>query len=388
MKHKILGLLIGGLTLAATTSSAFAASVSVEIEGQTVQSSPTTVTTPGHVTKPGGVDCDGTTIVGALEAFTGGDWAGSAYTVDTIKGESHPFGPGGSWSFYLNGRFVNDSGCAAAVKDGDKVVFFWSGAFADAGYGEPVLLDAPAALVPGRATAVTVTETSTYFGPTGFDPGVTTITPSAGASVAGGTATATSGADGTAQVTVAPGPYTLLATKGNRAPARISGCATTGSDGFCGSTAAGGTTIAPAPPCVTRGDDGLCGSPDKRAANAAFTALPEGKKYKKGKGPRQLAGRVADEPSGIADVRIRITRTNARACSTFDGRTERFVAMKKCGATHGRWFSVGAKSDFTYLLPSRLGPGRFVLDLQVVDKAGNKTAALARGTSRVVFTVA
>jgi hypothetical protein len=62
--------------------------------------------------------------------------------------------------------------------------------------------------------------------------------------------------------------------------------------------------------------------------------------------------------------------------------------MKKCGATHGTWFSVGDKADFAYLLPSKLGAGRYVLDLQVVDKAGNKTAGLARGTTRVVFTVA
>ena len=391
MKHKILGLLVGGLTLVATTGAAHAASVSVEIEGQALQSAPVTVSTPAHVTKPGGIDCDGTTIVGALEAATAGDWAGSMYTVDVIKGEAHPFGPGGSWSFYLNGHFVNDPGCTAAVKDGDKLVFFWSGAYASAGYEEPVLLDAPATLVPGQAAGVTVRETSTYFGPTGFDPGVTTITPSSGATVAGGSVAATTGADGTAQVTVPGGPYTLVATKGNRAPARIAGCATTGSDGFCGTTKSATpttTTVTPGAPCVTRGDDGLCGSPDKRAANGAFTSVSEGKKYKKGQGPRELKGHIADEPAGLADVRVRLTRNDGGRCARYDGKQERFVALKKCGAAGGTYFSVGPKQDFSYLLPSKLGRGRYVMDLQVVDNAGNKTAALARGTSRVVFTVA
>jgi hypothetical protein len=387
MKHKILGLLVGGLTLVATTGSAHAASVSFEIEGQSVQSAPVTVTTPAHVTKPGGFDCDGTTIVGALEAATAGDWASGPYTVDVIKGEAHPFGPGGSWSFYVNGRFVNDPACTAAVKDNDKVLAFWSRAYASAGYDEPVLLDAPATLIPGQATAVTVRESSSYFGPTGFDPGVTTITPSSGATVSGGSAPATTGADGTAQVTVPGGPYTLVATKDNRAPARIAGCATTGSDGFCGTTATA-PAVTPAAPCVTRGDDGLCGSPDKRAANGAFTSVTEGKKYKKGQGPRELKGHVADDPAGLADVRVRLTRNDGGRCARYDGKQERFVALKKCGAAGGTYFSVGPKQDFSYLLPSKLGRGRYVLDLRVVDQAGNTTAALARGTSRVVFTVA
>jgi hypothetical protein len=395
MKQKSLGLLLGGLAFALTSASpALAAKVSVEIEGQTVISAPATVTTPAHVTKSGGVDCDGATIIGALEAATGGDWAGGPYTVDVIKGEAHPFGPGGSWSFYLNGAFVNEAGCTAAVKDGDKLVFFWSGAYASAGYDEPVLLDAPATAVPGTPFAVKVSETSTYFGPTGFDPGVTTVTPSAGASVAGGKAAATTGADGAAQVTVAGGPYTLVATKGNRAPARIAGCATNGRDGFCGTTAAGpgvtpNATPQPQPgPCVTNGQDGFCGSPDKVVANAAITAVTEGKKYKKGAGPRELSGKVAADGSGLADVRLRLTRNDRGACSTYDGKTEKFKAMKKCGATRGVWFSVGDKAAFTYLLPSKLGRGRYVLDVQVVDKAGNTTRQLARGTSRVVFTVA
>lgn len=390
MKKKILGLLVGGLTLAATASPAMAAKVSVEISGQSVVKAPTLVDTAASVSKGGGASCSGALPATALETAVAGDWDGPAFGVTRIQGEAHPFVSGGSsWAVYVNGQFINDTACDHPLADGDKVLFWWSNAFATEGYDEPVLLDAPATVVPGKAFTVTVKETATSFDPDTF-AGTTAITPSSGASVAGGTAAATTGADGSAQVTVATGgPYTLVATKGNRAPARISGCATTGSDGFCGTTAKPGTPpIGPPLPCVTSGSDGFCGSPDKVVANAAITAVAEGKKYKKGAGPRELSGKVANDGSGVADVRLRLTRTDGRKCATYDGKTEKFKALKKCGASHGAWFSVGAKQEFTYLLPSKLGRGRYVLDVEVTDKAGNTTKSLARGSSRVVFFVA
>jgi hypothetical protein len=397
MKHKILGLLVGGLALAATASPAMAASVSVEIEGQSKILAPTTVTTPASVNKDGTNTCDGDTAIGALDVATGGNWSGSysfgSYTVETLLGEAHPFGSGGYWTFYVNGNYANDGACGIHVQNGDKVLFYaGDDPFADGqgGFDEPVLLDAPATAVPGVAFTAKVSEATTDFN---VFPSPTAIAAAAGASVAGGTAAATTGADGKAQVTVPGGPYTLVASKGNRAPARISGCATTGSDGLCGTTAKPGsptpkTPAGPPAPCVTNGSDGFCGSPDKVVANAAITAVTEGKKYKKGAGPRELSGKVANDGSGVADVRLRLTRNDGGACATYDGKTEKFKALKKCGAAHGAWFSVGAKQDFTYLLPSKLGRGRYVLDVEVTDKAGNTTKSLARGTSRVVFFVA
>jgi hypothetical protein len=392
MTHKLLGLLVGGLTLATTASPAFAVKVSIEIEGQTVVKPPTVVDTAAAVAKAGGASCSGAVPATALETAVGGDWDGPSYGVTRILAESHPFVSGGSsWAVYVNGRFINDTVCDHALADGDKVLFWWSDAFATEGYDEPLQLAATATATPGTPFTVTAGEATTTFDSVTF-AGTTTIAPSAGATVAGGTASATTGADGKASVTVAGGPYTLVVTKGKRAPARVTGCATTGSDGFCGTTAAGGP--APAPPaatpatCVTTGSDGFCGSPDKVAASAALTAVAEGKTYKKGSGPRQLAGKVADDGSGIADVRLRLTRNDKGDCATYDGKTEKFKAIKKCGATHGLWFSVGAKQDFSYLLPSKLTRGRYVLDVQVVDQAGNTTKSLARGTSRVVFVVA
>jgi hypothetical protein len=398
MMKKILGLLVGGLVLAVTASPVMAAKVSVEIEGQTLVKAPVLVTTAASVSKAGGASCAGAFPANALESAVGGDWDGPAYGITRIQGETHPFVSGGSsWAVYVNGQFINDTACDHPLTDNDKILFWWSDAFATEGYDEPVLLDAPVTAVPGQPFTVKVTETTTTFDPNTF-AGTTAITPSAGASVAGATATAATGADGAAQVTVPGGPYTLVATKANRAPARIVGCATTGSDGFCGTTppscAVGGggscgtPPSGPPAPCVTTGTDGFCGSPDKVVANAAITAISEGKKYKKGDGPRELSGKVADDGSGLADVRLRLTRNDKGACATYDAKTEKLKAIKKCGATHGLWFSVGAKQDFTYLLPSKLGRGRYVLDVEVVDKTGNTTKSLARGSSRVVFFVA
>jgi hypothetical protein len=391
MNKKILGLLVGGLTLGLGASGASAATVSVEIEGQTVIKAPAVVTTAASVSKPGGASCSGAVPATALEAATGGDWDGPSFGVTRILAESHPFVSGGSsWAVYVNGKFFNDTACDHPLADGDKVLFFWSDAFASEGYDEPVLLDAPTTAVPGQAFTVKASNADTTFDPDTF-AGTTTLTPSSGTTVTGGTAAVTTGADGSARVTVAGGPYTLIAKNANRAPARIVGCATNGADGFCGTTAKpGATPPAQTPPaaCVTNGHDGFCGTADKVAANAAITAISEGKKYKKGAGPRQLAGKVAADGSGLSDVRLRLTRNDGGQCATYDGKTEKFKTLKKCGATHGVWFSVGANADFTYLLPSKLGRGRYVLDVQVVDKAGNTTAALARGTSRVVFTVA
>jgi hypothetical protein len=392
MKQKILGLLVGGLALAgATAGTATAATVSVEIEGQSVVQAPTTVQTAASVAKPGGASCSGAVPATALETAVGGDWDGPEFGVTRIKGESHPFASGASsWAVYVNGRFFDDTACTHPLADGDKVLFWWSDAYASEGYDEPVFLDAPATAVPGQAITAKVTQADTTFDTDPPYASHTAITAAAGATITGGTAPVTTGADGTARVTVAPGPYTLVVHKDNRAPARIAGCATTGSDGLCGTqvqTGTGGPYL-PAAPCVTNGHDGFCNTKDTVAASATITAIAEGKKYAKGKGPRRLAGKVAADGSGVKDVLLRLTRNDRGKCSTYDAKTEKLKRIKKCGATHGVWFSAGSDASWSYLLPAKLGRGRYVLDVNVVDKAGNRTSKLARGTSRVVFTVA
>ncbi|WP_027007032.1 hypothetical protein [Conexibacter woesei] len=395
MTYKFLGGLIGCLLLLPGTASA--ARVSVEVEGLSVTVPPTVVDTPATVSKGGDTCADGANVLGALDVLTRGDWDGSQYGATRILVEDHPFIPGDAgWVFVVNGRARADYGCTAPVQDGDRILWYASDGFGaykvDKGFDDPVLLDATATAVPGQAFTVTATNTDTSYD-SGGTPTGTAFSPSAGATVSGGAAAATTGADGKAQVTVPGGPYTLVATKDRRAPARIAGCATNGHDGFCGTTASStGTTTTTTPsaaaPCVTNGHDGFCGTSDRTAPSAKITAIAEGRRFAKGKGPRQLGGTVAADGSGVADIQLRLTRNDRGKCSTYDGRTEKFKTIKKCGATHGTWFSAGSNAAWSYLLPSALGRGRYVLDVIAIDKAGNKVASLARGTTRVVFTVA
>jgi hypothetical protein len=86
-------------------------------------------------------------------------------------------------------------------------------------------------------------------------------------------------------------------------------------------------------------------------------------------------------------VQLRLTKRVGTRCFTFSGTELRFVAMKRCGARRGTWFSIGSKADWSYLLPKALGRGRYVLDLKTIDGAGNADTQLARTRNRVVFFV-
>jgi hypothetical protein len=389
MTHKILGLLVGGFLLA-LASPALGASVTVQIEGAGQALAPTVVSTPASVTKDGNAahSCNGTTALGALDAAVAGDWSGpwadfggGTYSPYVIRGENHPF-DAAFWAVWVNNAFQNTGFCQITLHDGDKVLVyaadneFQPGA---GGYDYPVFLTVPPAIEPGVPFTAGVVVSSVTFN-SDYSVGTTHLMPATGAKVTAGGATATTGADGTASLTVPDaGPVTLVATLGNHAPDRTTRCATNGSDGACGTTVKA--------PCVTSGDDGRCGSPDKHAAYGFVTSVKDGQKFAAGKGPRELGGRVDDEPSGIADVRLRLARSGAGSCGAYDAKREAFVAAR-CGAAHARWFSAGTQAGWRYLLPGKLTTGRYVLDVLVVDKAGNKDAALARGRNRVVFTVA
>jgi hypothetical protein len=396
MTHKILGLLVAGLLLGAPASaSAAPATVDLRVEGHTTTLYEGKVTTDvGPFAFTAGADqsehaCDGTGSSGATT--TPSPTRGAALTV---AARTAPFAMAGSWGTYgasiasiagenvqydsatssylveyKNGVAASYGACGDPIQNGDDVVFAWGSG------SDPVLkLVAPATVAPGADARLTVTQEGSGA-------------PVAGAAVGG----QTSAADGTAHVSFTDrGPHVLKATKNGTIRSNTATvCVTDGSDGYCGSTAPG---AAPAPatpaPCTTTGDDGLCGSPDHRAPLGAFAAsLGEGKHFAKGKGPRELTGHVASDPSGIADIRLRVTGNDHGRCTTYDATKELLTRLKRCGAGRGSWFSVGTSQDFRYLLPARLGGGRWVLDLQVVDKAGNRTTP-ARGTSRVVFTVA
>ena len=92
---------------------------------------------------------------------------------------------------------------------------------------------------------------------------------------------------------------------------------------------------------------------------------------------------MASDPSGLLAVKLRLTRRVGKKCSYFSGSRETFRPMR-CG--RGSFFKIGDRADWSYLLPKRLGKGRYVFDAVAIDKAGNRDA-LARGRNRVVFLV-
>jgi hypothetical protein len=369
------------------TAPAAAAPVTVRVEGDSATLVPrvalTTNATP--VNKDGTNSCSGASAAGALEQATGGDWAGvwdpgfSTYSVDAVKGESHPFKSGEYWAIFLNNVPAPAGICGFELQTGDELLLAPEPENGTA-LNPLVLQNVPASVAPGHAFTVKVTHVKTTYPPPNFDP-TTTTEPVAGATVAGGGASATTGADGTAQVTLsARGSSGLRATaSGDIRSATEPVCVTDGSDGACGTTAASS--------CQTAGDDGNCGTKDKRAPRGKIVSIREGQPFGKGKGPRKLSGIVTSDPSGIADVRLRLTRNDRTHCETFDGRSERLVKLSRCGAKRGKWFSAGDREQWSYLLPEKLGPGRYVLDLQVRDKAGNVDTLLQRTRTRVVFTV-
>jgi hypothetical protein len=122
--------------------------------------------------------------------------------------------------------------------------------------------------------------------------------------------------------------------------------------------------------------------PDHSAPLARLLGISDKQIFAKGKGPRTIRA-TAPDASGLAAVKLRLTTRVHGRCFYFSGRRTKFERTR-CGRRF--FFKVGEQQDVSYLLPKRLGPGRYVLDLAAVDRAGNRTA-LARGTTRVVFTV-
>jgi hypothetical protein len=192
----------------------------------------------------------------------------------------------------------------------------------------------------------------------------------------------TTGPDGTAAVTLsARGPATLRASDTDdvrSVPAAV--CVTDGADGSCG------TIIPPAAPVVP------APAPDALPALPSIGVIGEQQAFPAAKAPRELKGTVAADASGVKDVLLSLTRRAGKRCERYDGPTEAWVALTRCGAQNGRFFSIGSSATWSYLLPMALTKARYVLDVRTLDGAGNVTRGASRGDAgsprtRVVFHV-
>jgi hypothetical protein len=335
--------------------------VAVRIEGDAQTLLPRTVvtTTDGPVGKPGQPSCDGTSALGALDRATGGDWAGpyddgfQTYSLETLKGETHAASTSSYWAFWINYSYANAGVCGQPVQQGDDLLFVPECYATGCTPASPLRVSGvPTTVAPGATVTVRVDA----YTPPVFPATQTTVSPAAGALVSfGGNSTATTRADGTADLTfLGAGVRSVRATKaGHVRSATESTCVTNGSDGSCGSRPPG---------------DGVPAVPDRIAPLASFSRLPFGKVFRRKRAPRRLAGSVTPDPSGLKEVRLSIMRRLSGRCWLFDGSSERFK-RRRCGAWHS--FTIGDRADWSYLLPRRLRKGRYAIRAVAVDGAGN-----------------
>jgi hypothetical protein len=363
------------------------ADVTVRVEGSSdtllARSAVHTTTTP--VVKDGNPahSCTGTSVAGALEVGTAGNWSGTwsdglGYSVEVILGESHTFSSDHYWGEFVNGVPGNGA-CADELSAGDEVLFAPEPTDFSATPDNPMYLRAPATAQRGTPFNVTVTEKVTTFDSSPPFASHTVTQPVQGAAVGA----ATTDANGVAAITLDATTGLRATRPGNIRTATETVCVHDGDDGTCGTS----KPDVPVAPCIHNGDDGLCGTPDHKATYGFIKSIREHQRFAKGKGPRELKGTSDPDPSGLKDVQLRLTKRVGTRCFTFSGTKLRFVAMKRCGARRGTWFSIGSKADWSYLLPNALGRGRYVLDLKTIDGAGNADAQLARTRNRVVFFV-
>src|SRR4051794_2649551 len=202
MKHLLRGVIAAVLATSALCASASAATVSVRVEGDTTTLVPlTTVTTqPGQVVKDGNPQhsCDAEHAVGALELATNGDWNGTwfasvnAYSVDTIRGETHNGSNNDFYSFWIDGKMAQNGVCDQTLADGDELLFYPDCFGAGCQSPSPLDVTAPASAQKGAPFNVHVVA---------LDAGGN-ATPASGATVTAGDATATTDANGDAALTV------------------------------------------------------------------------------------------------------------------------------------------------------------------------------------------
>jgi hypothetical protein len=354
--------LVAALVLAAPAGAA-AGNVGVRIEGTTQTLLPRTVvrTTDAPVGKPGQPTCSGTSALGALDRATSGDWAGpydagfQTYSLATLKGETHDAATSSYWAFWINYSYASMGVCGQPVQEGDDLLFVPECFATGCAPASPLRVTGlPATVTTGTPVIVKVVQ----YSPPVYPATETTSAPAAGATLTLPDGTATTGVDGSAQLTFSgSGAKSVQATKpGNVRSVTEFTCVTTGSDGACGTQRPANAVGASQLP------------DDKTAPVASFSRLRNGQVFKRRHAPRKLAGRVTPDPSGLLSVRLSILRQVGHRCWAFDGATERY-RPHRCGGRSS--FRIGDRAEWSYLLPKRLPNGRYTIRAVAIDKRGN-----------------
>ncbi len=395
-----------GLTAAVVLAALAAApahaapTVTIRVEGETKTLLPTTTVTLDSAQVEGVSDeCPGDTVAGALDKGTKGDWDKSPF-VNTIMGETHSFQRDDYWAAWYGGK-LSDAICQQKVQEGDEVILI--GGFYDKDF-RPVqrplaIREAPRTVTAGQPFEVFVTRQEPDFDNGNFGVGSGVARPAVGRTVFGGGASAVTGDNGRATLTIeSAGDFTLqAATGGTQSDRSVPIPITVGPAGEPAPPPpppSSSDTGPLAPPCFTDGTDGRCGTRDLQPPVALITSIEEGDVFARRGGPRELSGTAGilgarglePDGTGILMVKLRLTKRVGARCSTWSPSRERFVP-RECGAANGFWFRIGDEVDWEYVLPERLGRGRYVLDADAIDRNGNRLRERRRGQNRVVFRV-
>ena len=372
MSRRLVGLPAGALALLVTLSlvpTAGATPVSVRVVGDAVGVEAAVDVPP----VAGPATCQNNSAAAALDIAVAGNWDHQPFT-STILGETHTYVPAQEyWNLWVNGAYSVIGLCDYRVNAGDRILMLVqrdSAAFAPTVF--PLELSGvPQSVGTGVPFSVTVTEQRAVPDATTT---TTTPTPIAGATVSGGGVSATTDPAGHATLALtAAGQVVLRATR----PGNVASDAATVS---VIAPVVVGAAPPPPPPVFAR---------DLSAPAANIVGIAEGRRFGRGFGPRVLRARVDSDPSGLLIVKLRLTRIDRGRCSYFSGRRERFIVTGRgrCSASDGLWFAVGDREETSYLLPSRLPRGRYVLDVNAIDKAYNRDDKRRRGGNRIVFHV-
>ena len=359
MEKRLLGVIAGLVAaVAAAAPAAAGPTVTVRVEGERG-----TLLERSAVTLPdtAGPVCPASSAGAALDLATGGNWNREPFA-STILGESHTFTASDYWAEWIDrgAGYRRGAGlCDDALAAGDELLMLVDVPPYSEGSTTEVPLDlegVPAAVQVGRPLTVTVVgyATDTQYGDIGDGDRVLV----GGATVSGGGVSAATGPDGRATLTFSqPGPVVLKGSKagsvvsaGERLSVSVEPVAAPSAPGASGALATARDTTAPRP---------------------AFTGLAMGRRFAHGKGPRLLAGTVAADPSGLRSVKLSLTRERGGKSWYFSGRSERFRRLPRGRSV---FFAIGDRQQWSYLLPHRLGPGRYTVAVAATDNAGNRAA--------------
>ena len=281
-----------------------------------------------------------------------------------ILGETHAFGPDSDyWAEWINHR-LGSGVCNDVLAAGDDVLMHVDFS-PPPGYASTVfpieVSGVPASAGRGEPFTVSVVEHRLDAAFAGV------ATPAAGVTVAGGGTRAVTGADGKATLALpAAGTFTLQASR------------------------AGGTRSVPASVCVHDGADGTCGTSVPEAVVVAEKPTPPtgsiagvtgGQRFTAARAPRELRGTIR---AGS------VARALGRICASCAGRARAASSTARSASASRRtrlcergwyYYKVAERPDWSYLLPGRLGAGRYTLEVVGTDRAGLTT------TARTAFTV-